>query len=219
MENKKGIKIKVNKKEDLILISIDPMVYPLDAIYSTAYFFLDKAYVLIYGNPKKEITVELKLKEFAYHHDTGPTIQKLKTNQVSTGYNLKKLEKEFNKELLNYSTYNSIEKKNEGMREKIIRRGLLNPSPPTINNSNQVDTEGISIVNGDDDDINMEKENDTTSTELDDTEGISIPWGEKYENKKDNNEIQKNKEKIERILDTPPDLGEVKDTDSLVKKK
>jgi hypothetical protein len=40
-------------------LRINPEIYPLDTIYYAAYFLLDKAYVIISGDPKKEIILKI----------------------------------------------------------------------------------------------------------------------------------------------------------------
>ena len=43
-------------------MKINPNLYSLEVIYSAAYAFLNKAYILLDGNPEKEILVKLKSK-------------------------------------------------------------------------------------------------------------------------------------------------------------
>jgi len=77
--------MEVNKSKGNIMISVNPKVYGLDTIFSAAYIFLDRAYVLVDGDPNEEIIVQLKSKE-------------KKTD-------LEKLGREFNNELVNYYFY------------------------------------------------------------------------------------------------------------------
>ncbi len=67
--------------------------------------------------------------------------------------NLEELGNKLNDELLNYAVYKSQSEKNSGIRQAIIQRALL--------------TNGFDIEDEMDDD-------------LDDPEGIAIPWEEKY---------------------------------------
>jgi len=61
--------MKIVKKKNGLVISLNPKIYPLEAIYGACYVFIDRAYLFLDGNPKKEIKVsirgrqELKLKE------------------------------------------------------------------------------------------------------------------------------------------------------------
>jgi His-Xaa-Ser system protein HxsD len=45
------------KSENSIRIQIDPRIYSLDAIYAASYVMLEKAYILLDGNPKNQIIV------------------------------------------------------------------------------------------------------------------------------------------------------------------
>lgn len=98
--------MEIREKEGCILISINPRIYSLDVIYSAAYVFLDKAYLLLDGDPQKKIVVELRPKE------------KSKSN-------LEKLGREFNNELLNYATYKEQSERNASIRQAIVQRALL----------------------------------------------------------------------------------------------
>jgi len=79
--------IKIKKKGNLCLVSINPKLYSLDVIYSVAYVLIDRAYVSLDGDVKKKVMVELKPKK---------------------KYDLEKLGNEFKKELLNYLQYKVI---------------------------------------------------------------------------------------------------------------
>lgn len=124
--------MEIYEKENYCLISINPRVYPLDVIYSAAYVFLDKAYVLIDGEPNEEIIIELKPKE---------------------KYDLEKLGREFNNELLNYAMYKTQAEKNRRIREFIIQRALLT-------NEQGIDNEELEYI--------------------DDPKNIAVSWEEKY---------------------------------------
>ena len=47
-------------KKGFVILTVNPKIYPLETVYSAAYTFLDKAYILLDGDPKKEIIVKLK---------------------------------------------------------------------------------------------------------------------------------------------------------------
>jgi len=97
--------LKINKKENLVLVSVNPKIYPLDVIYSASYVFLDKCYILLDGKPEKEVLVELRPK-----------------NQKQ---DLEKLSREFCNELLNYATYKARAGKTKKIRETILKKVLL----------------------------------------------------------------------------------------------
>ena len=60
---------KIEKKDvmeiqgDSVVLSINPKLYALETVYSAAYVFLDRAYILLDGDPEKEILVKLKPKQ------------------------------------------------------------------------------------------------------------------------------------------------------------
>lgn len=90
--------------EDHVLLSINPKIYPLDVVYSAAYALLDKAYIVLDGDPEEEIIAEIR--------------SKIKVD-------IKKLGDEFNNELINYAVYKKQSEKNALIRQAIIQRALL----------------------------------------------------------------------------------------------
>ncbi len=93
--------------KDSVELVVNPKVYSLDVVYSAAYVFLDKAYVLLDGDPKKKIIVRLKPKKEA---------------------DLENLGLEFMNELVNYSDYSKRAEKTKALRELILKRALLTNS-------------------------------------------------------------------------------------------
>jgi His-Xaa-Ser system protein HxsD len=127
---KKRFKIKVDDKENKVEVAVNTRIYPLDVIYTAAYSFLDRAYILLDGNPESIITIEL--------------IPKSKNSDLDI------LSKEFCNELLNYSFYKSQATKNASIRETIMQRALLTTEIPgedvNINESQSIeDPEGIAV--------------------------------------------------------------------------
>ncbi len=90
--------------EDHLLISVNPKIYPLDIVYSAAYTLLDKAYIVIDGDPDEEIIAEIRPKN---------------------NEDLKTLGNEFNNELINYAVYKKQSEKNAVIRQAIVQRALL----------------------------------------------------------------------------------------------
>ena len=84
-------------------IKINPKIYPLDVIYKAAYVMLDKAFILLDGNPETEVIVKIKGKN-------GED---------------EKLKDEFSSELLNWAVYKDQSEKNAEIRKTIIQRALL----------------------------------------------------------------------------------------------
>jgi His-Xaa-Ser system protein HxsD len=107
--------LQVNKKDNSVTVFVNTSIYPLDVIYSASYVFLDRAYVLIDGDPKKAVTVKLLPKE--------------KQDPEKMGM-------EFNNELLNYSLYKKQSEKNAAIREAMLQRALLTaefaPEAPSV---------------------------------------------------------------------------------------
>jgi len=130
--------LEINKKENKVLISVNPKIYPLDVIYSASYVFIDKNYVFLDGNVKKKIIVELKPKQ---------------------KYDLEKLGREFNNELLKYADFKKRSKQTKQVREMIIQRALFTNDP--------------SLVDEIDSKLDLDEE-------FEDPEGIAVPWEEKY---------------------------------------
>jgi His-Xaa-Ser system protein HxsD len=118
MDVKNTSNLEIHEKEEYVLISINPKIYPLEVVYSAAYVFLDRAYLLLDGNPDQEIIVELR--------------PKIKCN-------LEEIGREFNNELLNYATYKKYAEKNDSIRQAIVHRALL-----TNSNDESEDIEEIS---------------------------------------------------------------------------
>ncbi len=103
-------KIKIDKKENKIVVSINPKLYSLEAIYGAAYVFLDRAYVFLDGDPKSEVFVSIKGKKKV------------------TEENLKEMGGEFFNELLNCGLRYSISKNNKKLREYILGACLFGAS-------------------------------------------------------------------------------------------
>ncbi len=103
-------KLKINKRENKIIVPVNTTLYPIEAIYGATYVFLDKAYVFLSGKLEKEIFVQLKGKK------------ELTTNE------LKELAGEFLNELLNSSLRHQISKSNSKIREYIVGAALIGSS-------------------------------------------------------------------------------------------
>ncbi len=159
----KNIKID----EDQTILSINPKIYQLEVIYSAAYIFLDKAYILLEGDPKTEVIVRIKPKN--KEHDK------------------EQMGLEFFNELINYADYRQRSEDTKNIREALLQRALLtndsNIPIESTKNKEETDAEFEKIL----------KELDEDEDLLDDPEGIAIPWEEKYG--KDAKESGKDKQK------------------------
>lgn len=56
-------KSEINQKENQVVFHLNAKVYSLNSIYAAAYVFIDRTYVYLDGDPKKEIIVFLKGKK------------------------------------------------------------------------------------------------------------------------------------------------------------
>lgn len=100
--------LEIHKGKDSVIISVNPKIYPLDIIFSAAYIFIDKVYVIVDGDLEEEILVQLRPKD--------------------KNANLEILGREFNNELINYSFYAAQTNKNMELRTAIIQRAFLTSS-------------------------------------------------------------------------------------------
>lgn len=142
---------EINKKEGYILVSVNPKIYPLDVVLSSAYMFTEKYYMLIDGDPNEEIIVELR-----------PKNKKEDLEQIG---------RKFNNELINYANYVVQAIKNEELRRAILNRVLLtNTSTQTIPPVNEGSAKESSNY----------LEQEAKPWKFDDAEEIMKPWEEKY---------------------------------------
>jgi len=148
--------MKTVKKKNELVISLNPKIYPLEAIYGACYVFIDKAYLFLNGDSKKEIKVSIMGK------------QKLELK------NLKKIAGEFKNELLNYTLRLSIAKNTKKIRETIVERALFSVLPHE---------EELKVI---DQSEQTNKKTEQTNKKIieDDPLGIATPWEEKYGKKK-----------------------------------
>ena len=93
--------------DDSVSISVNPEIYPLDVVLSSAYIFTERCYVLIDGDPKEELLVELRPKKKE---------------------DLELVARDFNNELVNYANYTVQTIRNQELRQAIISRVLMTNS-------------------------------------------------------------------------------------------
>ncbi len=109
MDEKKDVKVignlEINNNEGLLVVSVNPKIYPLNIVYSASYVFIDKAFVVIDGDPKEEILVELRPKD--------------------KSQDLEEMGRDFNNELLSYAVYEAQSLKNAPIREAIVKRAMM----------------------------------------------------------------------------------------------
>lgn len=109
MSKKEAVEIinnlEINRSDDKIIATIDPKIYSMAVIFSAAYVFIDKNYVVITGDPDKEVFVEIKPKE---KED-----------------DLEGIGRNFNNELLNYAVYYYQSEVNKDVRNVIVQKTLF----------------------------------------------------------------------------------------------
>lgn len=108
----KKIKTKIGSNQTVFYL--DSKIYSLAAIYSAANAFLDRAYVLLDGDPAKEIIVSLKGKE------------------ILSQKQLKALEGEFYNELLSCLLRTEVARSNQKIREYIVASALVSGLPSDL---------------------------------------------------------------------------------------
>jgi His-Xaa-Ser system protein HxsD len=101
-------------------VSVNPKIYPLDVIYSAAYVFIDKAYIILDGDVNKKVDVMLKPKK---------------------EYDLNKLGFEFSNELLSYSFHKKQSESGKAVKEAILQRALITNDPSIIDDDSLFDDE------------------------------------------------------------------------------
>ena len=114
-------KVKIDKTKNQIIVTVDSKLYPLEAVYGASYVFLDKAYLRLDGNPKKEVLVILKGKKELTEKQLG------------------KLRDEFLNELLNYGLRYKISESNKKIREYVVGKALFSAMPPETEETEEKD--------------------------------------------------------------------------------
>jgi len=103
-------KKKIDPQENSVKLVLSPDVYSLETVYTATYSFLDKVYIVLDGDPEKEIIVNLKGKQ-EFNEDQL---------EVVAG--------EFLNELINSGLRLSIAKKNRKTKEYIMSAALIGAS-------------------------------------------------------------------------------------------
>jgi His-Xaa-Ser system protein HxsD len=117
------MKTKFEKEDGWIKVPVDLKVYPLQAIHSSGYVFMDRAHVKLEEEKKDSVAVWLKPK---------------KDNQ-----DLEKLALEFSDELLNYAHYFSSLKTNADNMKILLQRALFSASPSIVKEAEEKEIENL----------------------------------------------------------------------------
>ena len=96
--------MEVHKDTNYVVVSINTKIYPIDVIQLAAYVMIDKAYIILDGDPNQEISVELRGKD--------------------QGISAEELGREFNNQLLNYAVYKIQSEKNKEVKDALIKSAL-----------------------------------------------------------------------------------------------
>ncbi len=104
-------KHSVKEKENTVELDVDTNIYDLDVVYSASYNFLDRAYIVLDGDPKKTVKVSLRGKDKMSKED------------------LESLAGNFFNELISCDIRLKVSKKNKAIREYIVGTALMGSSP------------------------------------------------------------------------------------------
>ncbi|OGS00719.1 MAG: hypothetical protein A3G41_05770 [Elusimicrobia bacterium RIFCSPLOWO2_12_FULL_59_9] len=104
---------------------LDVRAYGLRVIYAAAYVLMDRAYVLLEGNPKSKVTVYLKLKS-------------------DCSQNLKQLRATFLSELATQKLRWMLAEANQPVREHIIKEALQIWNPKQLDGGNEKQLDSLS---------------------------------------------------------------------------
>lgn len=110
---------EINEKEGSISVRIDPKLYNLNVVYSACYVMLDRVYVLLDGNPEKEIIVNIRPK--LEQNEKKANIDSDKVDESS----LKMLADEFMNHLIAQGFYHFQNQETMSIRSLILRRILM----------------------------------------------------------------------------------------------
>ncbi|MAG21918.1 MAG: hypothetical protein CL943_01250 [Candidatus Diapherotrites archaeon] len=98
---------EINKSENFVLLSINPKIYSLGVVFSAAYVLLEKAFIVVDGNPEEQLVVSLQPKK---------------------GKNLTELANEFNQQLINFAVNFDQSARTKQIREEFIKQAFLTHS-------------------------------------------------------------------------------------------
>ncbi|MFH0831374.1 MAG: hypothetical protein V1886_00695 [archaeon] len=111
-----------NSKDESVIIKINPQIYSMQVIYAAAYSMLDRAYIILDGNPKKEIIVQIFRKN---------------------GKDAEKIKQEFYDELINYGNYYASLKREKDIVKMILERALFSANPSIAEEAEEKEIEEL----------------------------------------------------------------------------
>jgi len=158
--------MKENKGRTGCVLRINPDIYPLRVVYSCAYVFLDKAYIFLDGDPRKEILIRIKAKNGKGAHTIA---------------------EEFLNELLSASLRYQISRENKKLRERIVGAALISVSRAPLQPLDKSASHSPDRLNrhaamnwGHVKNIRNYGQRQTKEEKIEDPLGIAIPWEEKH---------------------------------------
>lgn len=98
---------EIDQKKKLVMVSVNPKIFPLPVIFSASYLMMDQAFVVIDGNPENQVLVSLRPRQ----------------NQ-----SLEEIARLFNDELLNYAVNSNESKKTQKLRDELIKQAFAGHS-------------------------------------------------------------------------------------------
>lgn len=117
------MKSKFVKEDGWIKVPVDLKVYPLQAIHSASYAFMDRAHVKLEEEKKDLVAVWIKPKE--------------------ESEDLEKVALNFTDELLNYTHYFSSLKINADNMKTLLQRALFSASPSVVKEAEEQEIEAL----------------------------------------------------------------------------
>ena len=105
------MKKNTRRKENTLVLTLNPQLYSLEVIYGASYVFIDRAYILLDGDTKKSVKVFMKGKKRLSRKG------------------LEALAGEFKNELLNYALREKLNRSSRKIRECTIEKALAIPGP------------------------------------------------------------------------------------------
>ena len=99
--------VELFKGKNLALVSVNPKVYSLGVVFAAAYVLLEKAFVVIDGDPGDQIVVSLEPKK-------GKDIETLATD--------------FNEQLINFAVNFDQSARTKNIRDEFIKQAFLSHS-------------------------------------------------------------------------------------------
>ena len=96
--------IELHPERNFALVSVNPKIYSLGVVFSAAYVLLEKAFVVIDGNPDEQVIVSLRPKK---------------------GRGIRAIADEFNEQLVNFAVNFDQSGRTRALREEFVKQAFL----------------------------------------------------------------------------------------------